>query len=196
MKASEKLNRFMLMAGKHDAVAKKYGVSGYPTFIFIGPDGKKVGDASRDAASLVKQIGETAEKYNRSPKWAESEEAAVAKAKEDQVPLVVVYRDDKPKSDAAIQEFNAVAVGELYPKAIWVQKTINLKSDEAKTLGLTALPAMWIVDARVDDAKARVLKKVAAIRSASIKSEVESVLKSWKKSEVSKEAPAEEPKSE
>ena len=119
MKASEKLNRFMLMAGKHEAIAKKYGVSGYPTFIFVGPDGKKVGDASHDAEALVKQIGETAAKHNRAPNWAESEEAAVAKAKEEQVPLVVVYRDDKPKSDAAILEFNAVPVAEWWGVAAW-----------------------------------------------------------------------------
>ena len=194
VKASEKLNRFMMMAGKHDAVAKKYGVSGYPTFIFIGPDGKKVGDASRDATTLVKQIGETAEKYNRSPKWAENEETGTGTARQEQKPLVVFYRDDKAKSEAAEQEFNAQAVAEFYGKAVWVQKTIDLKSDEAKTLGLTALPALWIVDARVDDAKARVLKKTGTIKAATLKTDLAAILKSWKKEGGSTEKPAEDPK--
>ena len=193
VKASEKLNRFMLMAGKHDAIAKKYGVSGYPTFIFVGPDGKKVGDASRDAGALVKQIGETAEKYNRSPKWAENLETATGTARQEQKPLVIVYRDDKAKSEAAIQEFNAQPVAELYGKAIWVQATIDPKSDEAKAMGLTSLPALWIVDARIEDAKTRVLKKTGSIKSASIKTDLAAILKSWKKEGGSTETPKEEP---
>jgi hypothetical protein len=110
------------------------------------------------------------------------------------MPLVIVYRDAKPKSDAAVQEFNAEPVAEFYGKAAWVQKTIDPKSDEAKTLGISSLPTMFIVDPRVDDAKARILKKVSTIQSAKIKSELASVLKSWKKAEASTEAPKEEPK--
>jgi hypothetical protein len=199
VKASEKLNRFMLMAGKHDAVARKYGVSGYPTFIFIGPDGKKVGDASRDAGTLIKQIDETAGKWNRAPKWAESEEAAAAQAKESSKPLVIFFRDDKPKSEMAANEFGDKGLSELYEKAAWVVKTLEVKSDEAKALGITALPAVWIVDPRVDDAKARILKK-SSPKASTLKSDLAGVLKSWKKDaapvEASKEEPKEEPKDE
>ena len=191
VKASEKLNRYLMMAGKHDAVAKKYGVTGYPAFFFVGPDGKKVGDASRDAGALIKQIGETAEKYNRAPKWATSEESATAAAKEGQLPLVVYYRDDKPKSEQGVAEFSAQPLAELYEKAVWVQKTLDVKSDEAKALGISSLPAVWIIDARVDDAKARVLKKSAA-KGATIKTDLAAVLKSWKKEEASKEEPKKE----
>ncbi|HKS16640.1 MAG TPA: hypothetical protein VJU16_04955 [Planctomycetota bacterium] len=190
VKASEKLNRFMLMAGKHDAIAKKYGVSGYPTFIFVGPDGKKVGDASRDAGALVKQIDETAEKYNRSPKWAENEETATKAAKEGQLPLVILYRDEKPKSELAVQEFSAQPLAELYEKAVWVQRSIDVKSDEAKALGISAVPAVWIIDARIDDAKARILKKTSP-KGATLKTDLVAVLKSWKKEETSKEEPKE-----
>lgn len=191
VKASEKINRFMMFAGKHDQVAKKYGVSGYPTFIFVGPDGKKVQDASRDAGALVKQIGEVATKYNRAPKWAESEEAALKSAKADQKPLVVYYRDDKPRSEAGEQEFSAQPLAELYEKAVWVQRTIDAKSDEAKALGVTTLPAVWIIDARVDDAKARILKK-SSVKGATIKTDLAAILKTWKKDEESKEEPKKE----
>ena len=192
VKASEKLNRYMMMAGKHDAVAKKYGVTGYPSFFFIDPTGKKVGNASRDSASLIKQIGETAEKYNRAPKWSESLDSATEAAKKGDQPLVIVYRDAKPKSDAAVQEFNAEPVAELYGKATWVQHTFDVKSDEAKAMGITSLPTLVIVDPRVEDAKARILKKTSTIKSSSIKSDLAAVLKAWKKAEGSTEAPKEE----
>jgi hypothetical protein len=191
VKASEKLNRFMLMAGKHDAVAKKYGVTGYPSFFFVGPDGKKVLEATRDAGGLIKQIGEVATKYNRAPKWAESEEAALKSARENQKPLVIFYRDAKPNSERAETQFSDQKLAELYEKAEWVQKTIEVKSDEAKALGITSVPAVWIIDARVDDAKARILKK-SSPAAATLKTDLGAILKAWKKDEGSKEEPKQE----
>lgn len=190
VKTSEKLNRFMVIRGKHDAIFKKYGVTGSPTILFLAPDGKQVGTGSRDSAGLIRQITETAEKHNRSPKWAESEESAIKTAKEEQKPLVVYYRDDKARSEQALLEFNTLPVAEFYGKAVWVQRTIDVKSDEAKALGIASVPAVWIVDARVDEAKERVLKKIAP-KAATLKTELGAILKTWKKDEASKEMPKE-----
>ena len=67
--------------------------------------------------------------------------------------------------------------------AAWVDP----KSDDAKALGLSALPAMWIVNVRVEDPKARVVKKVTLPKSgAALKTELAAVLKSWKKDEATK----------
>ena len=185
----------MLLAGKSDAVWKKFGVTGAPTLIFVDPTGKKVGTGDRGSATLIKQIGETLEKFTRAPKWSDSVEAAADEAKKDQKPLVVVYRDAKPASETALEAFGAQALAEQYGKAVWVQKTLDVKSDEAKSLGISAVPALWIIDPRVDDAKTRVLKKIGLPKpGAAISKELASVLKSWKKS--STEAPAEEPKKE
>jgi len=192
VKASEKVTRIMVWAGKHDAVFKKYGVTGSPTMFFLKPDGSKVGEGGRDSAGLIKQFNDIAEKYNRSPKWLNSIETATAAAKEESKPLVVVYRDDKPKSDSAIEAFGAQPLAELYDKFAWVQQTIDLKSDEAKTLGITALPALWVVDPRVEDSKSATLKKLPLPKAGTaLKTELAAILKSWKK-----EAPAakEEPK--
>jgi hypothetical protein len=143
------------------------------------------------AGALIKQIGETAEKYNRAPKWAENEETALKAAKEEQKPLVIYYRDDKPKSELGEQEFSAQPLAELYDKAVWVQKTLDVKSDDAKALGISSLPAVWIIDARLDDAKARILKK-SSPKGATIKTDLAAILKSWKKDEASKEEPKKE----
>lgn len=178
----------MVISGKHDSIRKRYGVSSSPQIFFLAPDGKKVGEGSRAADALIKQIDETAVKHGRAPKWAETEESAIAAAKEGQMPLVVVYRDDKPRSESALQEFGAQPLSELYDKFVWVQKTLNLKSDEAKALGITAVPALWIVDVRVDDPKTRVLKKAGLPKAgAAIKADLAAILKAWKKSEATKE---------
>jgi hypothetical protein len=193
VKASEKLTRIMVISGKHDQIRKKFGVTSSPQIFFLSSDGKKVAEGGRSSDGLIKQIDEIAQKYNRSPKWAESEESAVKTAKEEQKPLVVYYRDDKARSEQALQEFNLLPVADLYGKAVWVQRTIDVKSDEAKALGITSVPAVWIVDARVDDAKARVLKKIAP-KAGTLKTELGAILKSWKKNEASKEEPKEDPK--
>ncbi|HTF58133.1 MAG TPA: thioredoxin family protein [Planctomycetota bacterium] len=187
VKATEKLTRIMLIAGRYDAIAKKFGVNGYPQVFFLKPDGTKATEGSREAGELIKQIDDTVGKFSRSPKWVESEETAAAQAKEEGKPLVIVYRDDKAKSDAALAEFGALPLAALYDKAVWVQRTIDPKSDDAKALGLSALPAMWIVNVRVEDPKARVVKKVTLPKSgAALKTELAAVLKSWKKDEATK----------
>jgi hypothetical protein len=188
VKASEKVNRFLLLSGKTDAVWKKFGVTGAPTLIFVDPAGKKVGTGTRDSAGLIKSFNEISEKYGRAPKWAENEETALKAAKEEQKPLVVYYRDDKQKSEQALSEFSVQPLAEFYDKAVWVQKTLDVKSDEAKALGISAVPAVWIIDARLDDAKARVLKK-SSPKGATIKTDLEAILKAWKKMEPTKEEP-------
>ncbi|HEY3225471.1 MAG TPA: hypothetical protein VGK61_00585 [Planctomycetota bacterium] len=190
MKASEKLTRIMVWAGKHDAVFKKYSVTGSPTLLFLKPDGAKVAVGGRDSAGLIKQFNEIAEKYNRAPKWAESMETATAKAKEESKPLLVVYRDGGAKSDAAVDGFSAQPLAELYDKFVWVQKTLDPKSDEAKALGITAVPALWVVDPRIEDSKGATLKKIALPKAgAALKTELGGLLKSWKKEEPAKEEP-------
>jgi len=180
----------MLISGRYDAIAKKFGVSGYPSIFLLKPDGTKAAEGSRSSDAIIKQIDDTLTKFGRSPKWAESEESGAAAAKEAQKPLLVVYRDDKAKSESAISDFGAKPLAELYDKFVWVQKTLDVKSDEAKALGITAVPALWIVDARIDDAKARVLKKIALPKAAAgLKTEFEAILKSWKKTEATKEVP-------
>ena len=174
----------VLPEGKTMEVFKKYGVNSAPTVLFLGPDGKKVGEGGRESAALIKQIGDIAEKHSRAPKWAASEEAATAAAKEGTKPLVIVYRDDKPNSDKALREFGALPMAELYDKAVWVQVKLDLKSDDAKALGITSLPTMWVVDVRVEDPKTRVVKKVSLPKAGSaLKSELGSLLKNWGKEE-------------
>ena len=171
----------MTFKGRHDMIRKKFDVTSSPTIFYLSSDGKKVDEGQLSAEVMVKEINEVVEKHNRTPKWVEDEESAVATAKEEQKPLVVVYKDDKAKSDQAISEFNVLPLAELYEKIVWVQKKIDLKSDEAKALGITAVPVMWIVDVRVADPQARVLKKVPLPKpGAGIKTDLAAILKTWK----------------
>jgi hypothetical protein len=190
-----RLTRIMTMKGRHDAVRKKYGVTESPTIQFLSSDGKLLDTGSTGAELLAKQIHEIADKNNRYPKWAETEEAAVAAAKEEQKPLLIVYRDDKAKSDQAIPEFSVLPLAEYYEKVVFVQKTLDLKSEEAKTLEIDALPVLWILDVRVEDPKARVLKKVPLPKPGTgIRTDLAAVLKTWKKTEGAKEEKKEEEK--
>lgn len=192
-----KLTRIMTTKERHDAVRKKYGVTASPTIQFLSSDGKLLDEGTTAAELLAKQINEIAEKHNRTPKWAADEETAVTAAKEEQKPLVLVYRDDKAKSDQAMADFCVLQLAEMYEKVVWLQKTIELKSDEAKSLGIDALPVMWIVDARVSDFSARVLKKVPLPKPGTgIKSELAGVLKTWKKTEGAKETKEEKKEDE
>lgn len=195
VKASEKVTRVMVFSGRHDAINKKFGVSQYPTVLFLKPDGSKIGTANQDTTGLIKQIDEMLQKYGRSPKWMNSETEAAAEAKQDAKPLLVFYRDDGPKSDAAEKEFSTQPVSDLYGKAVWLVKRIDPKSDEAKALGITVVPAMWVVDPRIEDSKGAVVKKIALPKAgAALKSELSAVVKGWKKDDAPKEEKKDEGK--
>jgi hypothetical protein len=174
-----------VLAGKNDAVWKKFG-DGRPTLIF----GSSEQVERPGGTPLAHQAVRRNRTGTRAPKWAENEETATKAAKGARCPRHL-HRDDKPKSEQAVPEFSAQPLAELYDKAIWVQKTIDLKSDEAKTLGLSSLPAVWIIDVRIDDAKTRVVKK-SSPKGATIKTDLAAILKTWKKDEASKEEPKKE----
>jgi len=195
VKASEKVTRIMVFAGKHDAINKKFGVRSYPTVLFLQPDGSKIGTANQDSSGLVKQVDEIVQKHGRAPKWVNSETEAADEAKKDGKPLLVFYRDDAAKSDNALKEFGTLPLSELYGKAVWLVKRIDPKSEDAKTLGITAVPVLWVVDPRIEDSKGAVVKKIALPKAgAALKGELSAIVKGWKKDEAPKEEPKEEKK--
>lgn len=59
---------------KHKKVLTKYGVRGYPTLLFLDPEGGRVAEmASRTPADMRRQIEGVIEKHRREPKWEERE---------------------------------------------------------------------------------------------------------------------------
>lgn len=174
----------MADSGRHIWLFKKYGVSSMPTVLFLDSEGKKVADLkSREASDVMEQMNEIADKHNREPKWAETEDAAFSAGKEEQKPVLIFFHDNGPKTEPASKAFGELPLADLLDRFVWVKKSVDAKSDEAKKLGLSSsLPALWVVDPQAEEPMSDPLKKIRLPKSgANLKSELTSALKSWEK---------------
>lgn len=201
VKASERLARVIADNGKHQFMFQKFGVKSMPTILFLGPEGTKVDNLKgADAKSIIQQINAVADKHNRAPKWAEDQEKGIEAARTDAKPVLMYFHDDGPKSQAAEKAFTDPAVADFYDKFVWIKRAIDMKSKEAKELGVTG-PTLWIVDGREENPLAKPLKKYS-LPKGGLKGEFTSFLKTWKAEPMPKKEapatpePAEEPKEE
>lgn len=156
-----------------------------PTIVFTDGNGEEVARMKdRSAGGLSKQINEIADTHNRAPKWAEDQGKALEAGKSSDQPAALIFLDESPQSETAEKFLGEQALAELYPKFSWSRTRLTVKSEEAKKLGLTRLPALWIVDPRVEDPFAKPLKKISLPKAGKdLKSELSGVLKSWKPAE-------------
>jgi hypothetical protein len=127
---------------------------------------------------MTKQINEIADSHNRAPKWAADQSAALEAGKSADQPAVLVFVDASPKSEIAEKLLGDQALSELYGKFSWSRASLTVKSDEAKKIGLTTIPSMWVIDF------AKPLKKISLPKQGKdLKGELSGVLKSWKPAE-------------
>jgi len=180
--------------GKLSKLSAKLKVSGIPDLRYFDPDGNEVGKMSdRSAGGMIKQINEIADKFNRAPKWAEDQDKGFDAARADGKPAIVYFGDASPKSQMSEKAFGELPLAELLGKFVWIKKSMDWKSDDAKKLGVSG-PALWVVDPKAEDPFAKPLKKLGLPKAgAALKGELGPILKSWKSEPAPKK---EEPKKE
>lgn len=136
--------------GQNEELQQKYGVQGYPTAIYVDPEGKQIREmGSRDAGAIVSEIEGMAKKYPGRPSiWQGSFKAAVALGKQAKRPVAVYVAD--PKDD--LLKLNAKLMkdlGDRKTKFLWV---LEIGHEAAlKTYGVEAAPAVIVVDPKAED---------------------------------------------
>lgn len=154
---------------------QKYGVTGYPTIVFLDHTGKKVEDLrSRDAGPIKAQLEAVAKKYtvevfSEAP-VAEAKAAAVEKGK---LLLLVLLTDDKAKSQPLNAAFLGVFMGdgleEIRGKALLVKRPLRdgkKVTEEAKTYGASKSPTLLVIDpTSEEEGKKAVLKKITGAKN-------------------------------
>ncbi len=175
VKASEKLVRILVDGDRDGALFEKYGVQSMPTLLYLDPDGKKVGQmTARSADSLKAQFEEIATKHGRAPRWLAGAEAAVTAAKEGPKPAVLLFADDKPKSQAWQRVFSDPAFGtDLYEKASFAKVEFRKDSEECKKWKVTAAGTVLIVDPSAE----KVLKTLKTGTPKGVRKDVEDAIK-------------------
>jgi thioredoxin-related protein len=179
---------------KNTDLSGKYGVKGYPTVIFVDPDGTEVAKlAGRDAAAVEKQILEIAEKYVK-PSFDTVDKAA-EKAKEDKKPVLIFFFTTKGDSQALEQALNDESMKEIMEKFAFAKIEIKKDNADAKKYGVAAStqPVLVIVDPAAEKPEAKPIKKLTGKKGPKeLKKEFEAALKKF--AEDPKPEPKPEPK--
>jgi len=162
---------------------EKYKITSTPSTIFLDLEGKDAGALGDTSVfNVAKLMNETADKINRIPAWAENREKGLETGKSAAIPTILFFQDGKEKSLAVEAMFGEKPLAEILGSFVWIKVKFDPKSDEAKKLGIEKFPALLVVDPRLDDPMAKLLKKIDAPKaSAGLKTELDAVLKDWKK---------------
>ncbi len=166
---------------KNEAVARQYGVRGFPTILFTDPEGKVVGNLrGRDPASVAKQFNELSDKYRPRFIWEASLDAALAAGKKDGRLVAVLFTD--PKEDAAgaaaaEAAFDDAAIRALQKQVAGARHAIDEKCATCKKV--QARPSTVVVlDPKAEDPLAAPLASLSGKRSgASLAAELKKLLK-------------------
>jgi hypothetical protein len=184
VKASEKLVMVKVDCtdtNKVKDVLTKYGVRGFPTMLFMDPDGKVVGRlGARDAVSIARQFNELSTQYRKTVAFADSVEAALATGKTDGKPVLALFTDkskDAEETETALADDSLqAALARFVAARHEIAKDCELCKRCKAVAGVTVL----VLDPRNEDPAAAPLAQLAGKRTAAaLKTGLESALKKW-----------------
>ena len=138
--------------GSHADLMQKYGVGGFPTVVYVDPDGKKLKEmGGREANGIVADIDGLAQKFPGQPSmFANSVRGAIDAAKQPKKPLpVVVYVADEKVDPLKLLVKLMKDVGDRKKKFVWVVEFPRKAALEE--LGLEKAPAALILDPQADE---------------------------------------------
>jgi thioredoxin-related protein len=173
--------------GSHADLMEKYGVRGYPTMVFLDPDGKVVGKlAGRGAADVTAQFRSLVEKHSRRTVWLESFDAAVKEAKKDPKPILIFFAGADKKSKVVAKGLQDEKAREVLSAFLLVRHEVEGDKEKACALctkfGVKSAPEILVVDPTAEKPEAEPLARIAKWKSAKVFArKMEYVLKDWKK---------------
>jgi len=132
--------------GQNEELQTKYDVKGYPTVLYLNPDGSKIREmGARDAGPVQGDLDGFAKKFPGRPSlWQNSAKSALALAKAQKKP-VAIYVAKEDADPAKITASFMKNLGDKKTKLIWTWETGTAKALE--TRGIEAAPAVLIYDA-------------------------------------------------
>jgi len=167
---------------KNTDLSGKYGVRGYPTCVFTDSEGKELAKlAKRDAASVIAQMNEIADKHTKGPAYLASLDEAVAKAKEDKKPVLYLFTTAKDDSKKLEEAFVDESLKDILEKFVMARREIKKDDEDAKRFKVASStqPVIFILDAEIEKPEEKPLKKWTGKKTAKeLKKDLEAFLKS------------------
>ncbi|MCO5166912.1 MAG: hypothetical protein M9894_11160 [Planctomycetes bacterium] len=168
----------------HKELMQRFGVRGFPTVLFLDPNGNKVEElGSRDPAGVRGQIERVVQQHARPTVSDMSIADGLALAREQKKLLAVAFMEPQGQESAAFLELvMSPQMEAVRGRFHWIRRPAtgerNRPTDEAKELGVRKPPALVILDPWAEG-DARELKKLTAFRS--LKRDLEKALEEAQK---------------
>ena len=160
---------------KNNDLATKFGVRGYPTVVFLNPEGAEVARlASRTPAAVAAQIEDVAKKHGKAR--PESFEKAAEMAKEQKKPVLYLFL--KPGFNSTLATaVNDPSMKELAEKFVICQSDLVKGNADAKTAGVT--DSALLVVAPDGELKSPLLKLTGRKEIKEVRKQLEETLKKY-----------------
>ncbi len=166
--------------GKYPAERNQFGIKGYPSIVFLDPDGKEVGKlADRSPDAVVKQFADLAEQHGRAGAWLDWEKA-VEKGKEERKPVALLFTTAKPDSEALETAIGDDSLQDLREKLVFGKA--DVKSDLAKKFKVhgSTQPVLFVVDPNLEKPEEKLVKKWTGKKSVKeLRKDLEAALKKF-----------------
>jgi len=155
--------------GDHQDLLQRFSVHGYPTMIFLDPEGNVLTQASRDAGQLRTQIESTVHDHSVVTIPEGTIDDGLTQARTDGKLLAVLFMDAAGQDNAAVMDqvlghdFEAMRT-----RFTWVKRPAtgdhNRPTDEAHGLHVSHGPAIVVLDPWAEGNQ-RTLKAITSFRS-------------------------------
>lgn len=161
---------------KNNDLSTKFGVRGYPTVVFLDPEGAEVAKlGSRAPAAVAAQIEDIAKKHGKA--MFDTVEKAAGFAKENKKPILCLFT--KPGFNSSVAAAVAdPSMKELVELFVLCQSDIGKDNADAKAAGVTE-SALLVLNPEAVDLKKPLLKLTGKKDLKEVRKQLEAALKKF-----------------
>lgn len=167
----------------NSALADKYGVKGLPAMYFTDSDGKVVGELEdRSPDGIVRQFGETAEKYTKSVPWVKTLDAGLTAATKGEKPLILFLTDEGADAKVTEAAFIDDSLKKLIPEFVFVRHVIEPRCETCRRFRMTKGTRVLVLNPKLEKPAKSPFKKLNGKQTAAkLKKAFDYSLKRWKR---------------
>lgn len=161
----KRYNEFIFVRCGDKKTAEEVGAKSPPEVIFFNPDGEEILRMGiRDLSSLQRAMDMANQKYG--PKeiaWAEYDAAALQAASGKLV--VLAFADDSKDCQSTLKALEDRALVKFHEKIVFLKTAYRKDSEEAKLWGVSAAPAVVLIDPTKEAGSKAVIERLVGKRN-------------------------------
>jgi len=163
---NKRFNEFIFVRCGDKKTAQEVGAKRPPEVIFFNPDGEEYYRTGfRDASSLLRAMDEANKKYGpKEVSWTPYDDSAIANANGRVV--LLAFANDSKESESTLKALEDRICVKFHEKVLFLKTEYRKDSDEAKKWGVSAAPAIVLIDPSKESGSKSVIDRQIGKRNA------------------------------